>query len=115
MKLINTLLVAVISAGFVPMAVDGATLAATYEFTNTFNADQSGVAALLPTDPLGQSGFLVDTVFGLSDTVYHFVGNANPATQQSGLSLDTTGLVAPTNYSAELVFKFDSTNVWRRI
>ena len=115
MKNLNTLLTIAIAAWLLPDTADAATLAATYEFTNTFNADQGGVPAMTPTDPLGQNAFLVDTVFGQSDTVYRFVGNASPVTQQAGLSLNTTGLISPTNYSAELVFSFDATSGWRRI
>lgn len=88
---------------------------ATYTFNNSLAANQSGVASLTAVDPLGTSGFTTDTVFGNSRTVYHFDGNASPA-QQGGLNLDTTGLIAGNDYSAEIVFSLrDGNNAWRRI
>jgi len=92
-----------------------AALEATYQFNNNLNADQAGVPALTPTDPLGSNGFMTDTVFGQTRTVYRWVGNANPPSQQAGLSLNTTGLITPNNYSVVMVFSFDGTSGWRRI
>jgi hypothetical protein len=92
-----------------------ATLVATYEFTNTLAADQGGVASLVAVDPLAQAHFEMDTVFGQSDSVYRFSGNANPTNQQGGLTLATSGLLNPINYSVEMVFSFDSVNGYRRI
>lgn len=112
MKTIKTLLVITLTAWLLPNTSDAATLQATYEFTNTLSADQGGVQALTPTDPLGQNAFLVDTVFGLSDTVYRFSGTGP---QNAGLSLNTTGLITPNSYSAELVFSFDLTVGYRRV
>ncbi len=114
MKNFNVVLIITLAVGLLRAPADAATVSATFEFTNNFNAAEPGVAAMTPTDPLGQSGFLVDTVFGQSDTVYRFMGNATPAAQ-AGLSLNTTGLVSPTSYSAEMVFSFDGTSGWRRI
>jgi len=89
---------------------------ATYQFNNTLSAQQGGVPALVATDPLGLNGFGTDTVFGNSRTVYSFNGNNVPTNEQAGLTLDTTGLVSNTVYSAELVFKFtERDGAWRRI
>jgi hypothetical protein len=91
------------------------TVAATYLFGNTFSAVQPGAPALVPVDPQGTSLFETDTVFGQSRTVYHFIGNTTPA-QQAGLTLNTTGLVTPNNYSVELVTELsDRNNAYRRL
>lgn len=91
------------------------TPAATYMFNNTFAAVEAGKPALVPVDPQGTSVFENDTVFGQSRKVYHFIGTTTPA-NQSGLTLNTTGLVTPNNYSAELVFEFfDRANAYRRV
>jgi hypothetical protein len=93
-----------------------ATAVATYQFNNTFAADQPGAPALVPTDPLAASGFVADNVFGVNQQVWSFDGNAAPVDQQAGLTLDTTGLVAPTSYSVDMVFLFiERQNAWRRI
>src|SRR5207245_2509816 len=93
-----------------------ANLAATYFFNDTLAAQQGGVPALTATDPLGANAFLTDTVYGQSRRVYAFNGNASPPNQQAGLTLDTTSLITPTNYSVEMVFEFSGgTNAWRRI
>ena len=44
-------------------------------------------------------------MYGQTRNIYNFVGNTTPS-EQAGLTLDTTGLLAPDNYSAELVLKF---------
>ena len=89
---------------------------ATYSFNNTFSAQEPGVASLNEVNPLGTNGFLSDTVFGETRTVYQFNGNNYPATDQAGLSLDTTGLVKNNNYSVNMVFKFtQGDGAWRRI
>ncbi|MFT3879950.1 MAG: hypothetical protein QM703_09865 [Gemmatales bacterium] len=90
--------------------------AASYYFNNTLAAQEGGVPALVPTDPLGTNGYLLQSVFGQNRTVYAFNGNAIPNANQAGLTLNTTGLVDPINYSAELVFQFtERPNSWRRI
>ena len=104
-----------VACAFSFAVADAATLNATYEFTNILDADQSGVPALTATNPLGQNTFLTETVFGQMDTVYRFDGNASPATEQAGLSLNTTGLLTPNNYSVEMVFSFDPTANYRRV
>lgn len=108
-------LITAVACTFSFAVAHAATLNATYEFTNVLGADQSGVPALMAVNPLGLNGFLMDTVFGQQDTVYRFDGNASPATEQAGFSLNTTGLLTPNNYSVEMVFSFDGTTGYRRV
>ena len=85
-------------------------------FQNTLAADQSGGRAPPGADPLSQNSFQTATLYGQTRQVYEFSGNATPVTDQAGLSLDTTGLIAPNLYSVEIVFQFfDRDNAWRRI
>ena len=101
---------AVAAAAFAPEAV------ATYRFNNSFNADENGVPAIVPTTFLSTSAFIPDVVFGQQRPVWSFDGNAVPANQEAGLTLDTTDLVAPNEYSIELVFLFTQRQgQWRRI
>lgn len=88
---------------------------ASYLFQGTLAAEEAGKPALTAIDPLGKSGFQSVTINGQARQVYHFDGAASPATQQGGLSLNTTGLIAPNNYSIEMVFAFDQDTNWRRI
>ena len=115
MKLFLLPVITVATGLFTLAAADAATLKATYEFSNSLAADESGVAALSPVDPLALNGFLTEMVFDRMDTVYRFAGNNSPASQQAGLSLNTTGLVTPNSYSLEMVFSFDLTVGYRRI
>ncbi len=97
-------------------AAVAATIAATYEFNNNFNADQPGVVAATPVDPLGTSSFQSDVVLGQTRTVWAFNGNALPTSDQAGLTVDTTGLVNPEDYSVDMVFELsDRDGAWRRI
>ena len=93
----------------------GATLKATYSFTGNLNPDEAGVPALSPVDPLGQNGFITETVFGQTDSVYRFFGNASPTSQQAGFTLNVSGLITPNSYSVELIFTFDGLSGYRRI
>ncbi len=88
---------------------------ASYSFNDSLAADEYGAPSLSAVDPLGMNGFESATVFGQSRRVYSFDGNASPADQQAGLSLDTTGLISPNNYSIEMVFEFTEDPGWRRI
>jgi hypothetical protein len=88
---------------------------ATYIFNDTFAAQEGGVAALTPVDPLSTSGFGNSIVFGNNRTVYTFHGAASPPADQGGLQFNTTGLIAPDQYSVEMVFSFESASGWRRI
>jgi Concanavalin A-like lectin/glucanases superfamily len=93
-----------------------ATVVATYQFNNTFNADQVGAPAISPTDPLGASMFVTDVVLGSNRTVWAFDGTDFPPNLQAGLTIDTTGLVSPISYSVDMVFLFtEHQNNWRRI
>jgi hypothetical protein len=87
---------------------------ASYGFQNTFAADQGGVPALTAVDPLGTSTFVTDTLYGQTRQVYNFTGQTTPA-NQSGLTVNTTGLISPTVYSVAMVFEFDAAAGWRRI
>ena len=92
-----------------------ASVAATYEFDGGFAANQIGAPALTPIDPTGTSVFQTDTVFGAMRQVWSFNGTTDP-TQQSGFTLNTTGLIAPENYSIDMVCKFTlGNNAWRRL
>lgn len=90
---------------------------AQYDFNNTLASSVAGAPALTVTDPLGLSGFITDTVFGASKTVWSFQGQPTPLTDQAGLTLDTTGLLTSNDvYSIELVFQFtQGEGAWRRI
>ncbi|MBV9746833.1 MAG: PEP-CTERM sorting domain-containing protein [Acidobacteriia bacterium] len=92
---------------------------ATYDFQNTLSAEQGGgVPALIPTDPLGENGFVTDTVDGQTRKVYAFNGSGNPPSQQAGLSFDNSGGLLPSNsYSIQMVFEFldGNLNGWRRL
>lgn len=107
---------AVLGVGAIAASVGAATSVATYQFNDTLDADELGPPSLLAVDPLSQASFTDDIVFGVNRRVYEFGGNAFPASEQGGLSLDTTGLVAGNDYSVELVFKFfDGDSQYRRI
>ena len=86
----------------------------TYQFNNTFASDQTGQPALTANDPLGSNAFEDATVFGQMRRVYHTVGNGTPS-QQSGLTLDTTGLIPANNYSVVLVTQTIGASGWRRL
>jgi len=88
---------------------------ATYLFNDTFAAQQGGVAALTPVDPLSVSGFGNSIVFGNTRTVFTFNGNATPPSQQGGLLFDTTGLINSNLYSVEMVFSLENATGWRRV
>ena len=90
---------------------------AQYDFDGSLASSVAGAPALVAVDPLGESGFVTDTVNGSSRTVYNFQGANEPTNDQAGLSLDTTGLITdPGVYSLEMVFKFTQRDgAWRRI
>jgi hypothetical protein len=93
-----------------------AELRATYLFNNTLAAEEGGAPALGNVNPLGLNHFTTSNVFGQNRTVFDYQGNADPPSQQAGLSLNTTGLIPANNYSMEMVFKFrENPNAWRRI
>jgi len=88
---------------------------ASYTFNNTLNAVQAGVAPLIAVDPLGTSGFQTATVFGNSQTTYHFDGAAYLPIDQGGLAFDTTDLITSNNYSVEMVVELTGSSGWRRL
>jgi hypothetical protein len=90
---------------------------AQYDFNGTLASSVAGAPALGAVDPLGESGFVTDTVNGSPRTVYNFQGTNEPTNDQAGLTLDTTGLITdPGVYSLEMMFKFtERDNAWRRI
>lgn len=107
----------VIVAALFSLSVDAiASPAASWNFNNTLAADQAGVAALTAIDPLGQSGFMTDTVFGSTRTVYRFAGNQTPS-EQAGLYVNTNSLLTHGNaYSVDMTFQFEaSQSTWKNI
>lgn len=105
-------------AGFAAATLSGvadAAITADYRFDNTLASSVGGAPSLVVTDPLNQSGFATDTVFGASRTVFRFAGNSAPVTEQAGLTLDTTGLTNGSTYSVEMVVSFDGETGWRRL
>jgi hypothetical protein len=113
---VSLLVLALIAGEAMAAASVTATSVATYGFNDSFNADEAGVPAIVPTLSLSTSAFVPDVVFGQPRQVWSFDGNAVPANQQSGLTLDTTDLVVPNDYSIELVFLFSQRqDDWRRI
>jgi hypothetical protein len=97
------------AAGFaLASAAHSATPVATWHFDNSLAAAEAGVPALTAIDPLGRSGFVMDTVFGESRWVYRFDGNRTPA-EQAGLYVSTTALLDNNDaYSVDLVFQFEA-------
>lgn len=97
-------------------AAHAATPVATWNFANSLAAVETGAPALTAIDPLGRSGFIMDTVFGESRWVYRFDGDRTPA-QQAGLSVSTAGLLDSDDaYSVDLVFQFEADNTsWKNI
>lgn len=89
---------------------------ATYLFDGNLDAEESGVASLVAIDPLSLNYFRTENVFGVNRTVYRFDGSSS-ATQQAGLSLDTTGLLdGDDTYSVDITFRFDYNNsTWESI
>jgi hypothetical protein len=89
---------------------------AQYDFNNSLASSVAGAPSLGVVDPTGTSGFVTDTVNGVSQTVWNFNGD-NANADQGGLTLDTTGLLTSNSvYSLEMVFKFTQRDgAWRRI
>src|SRR5690242_10055736 len=109
-------LLAALSVGAAAQGVHAATAVATYQFNNSFAADQAGPPAMVAVDPLGTSIFQTDTVLGQSRTVWSFNGNNSPPSQQAGLTVNTTGLIPPQSYSVDMVLEFtQGANAWRRL
>ena len=93
-----------------------AVLRAEYRFGGNLLSSTPGASALVAVNSLGLSGFNSDVVNGRTQTVYSWNGNGSPATEQAGLTLDTTGLVPTNSYSVEMVFKLTQRDLqWRRL
>jgi len=90
---------------------------ATWNFNGTLAAAEAGAPALTAINPLGSNAFVTDMVFGVSQTVYQFNGNASPASQQAGLSVSTLGLLSAADaYTVDMIFKFNADNhTWKSI
>ncbi len=82
---------------------------ATWNFNNNFHPEEIGAPDMTPIDPLGLNGFMTDTVFGVSETVYRFDGTQLPPTNQAGLSVSTIGLLdMDDSCSIEMLFMFEA-------
>ena len=100
-------------------SAQAATLAASYSFQQTLQANEALAPALMAINPLGQNTFETATVNGQSQTVYHWVGNGGSSGLQAGLTLDATGLVPYNDYSVAMKVEFLSRapfgGGWRRL
>lgn len=95
---------------------EGAVLKAEYRFNGDLQSSIAGAPALVPVDPLGTNVFKTDIVGGISKSVYAWNGNMTPVSEQSGFTLDTTGLVATNSYSVQMVFQLTQRpSAWRRL
>ncbi|MDD5295342.1 MAG: PEP-CTERM sorting domain-containing protein [Rhodocyclaceae bacterium] len=99
-RLRSRLTLALIST-FAAGLASASTLQGEYLFNNSFASTLAGAPALVAVDPLGTNGFMSDTVFGQSRTVYASNGTG---ASNAGLTLNTTGLVSNTSYSVEMLF-----------
>ncbi|MCX5689366.1 MAG: PEP-CTERM sorting domain-containing protein [Planctomycetota bacterium] len=89
---------------------------ASYLFDGSLAPEQAGVPALERIDPMGTSGFVSDTVFGQTRSVYWVRGINSPPTSQGGLRVPASLLLPSASYSVEMVFLFtDRAGAWRRI
>ncbi len=114
----HTLVVAAL-IGSASASTHAATLAASYSFQQTLQANEALAPALTAINPLGQNTFETAIVNGQSQTVYHWVGNGQASDQQAGLTLDTTGLVPYNDYAValkiELLSQASFGGGWRRL
>jgi len=96
-----------------------ATLAASFSFQQTLQANEALAPALTAIDPLAQNTFESAVVNGQSQTVYHWVGNGQASGLQAGLTLNATGLVPYNDYSVAMKIEFLSQAAfgggWRRL
>ncbi len=94
-------------------------LVAEYTFNDTLAASFGSAPALVSIDPQGQNTFETAVVNGQTQRVFHWVGDGSSPALNAGFRLNTTGLVAPNNYSVEMVFEFLEPAAfgkgWRRI
>lgn len=89
---------------------------ASYQFNNNLNAVETGVPALTAIDPLNQSQFITDTVFGESRPVYEFKGNIK-SIENAGLSFPSLNLLNKDDaFSIEMIFQFtENQSTWENI
>jgi len=115
----NTLLLAAsLGMALTSLSARAQTLIGDYTFDNTLNNNITGsgaAPALTATDPQGTSDFGTATVFGTTHAVYNFNGNAVPVDQQAGLTVNTTGVITPNNYSVQIVASLNDIGGWRRL
>lgn len=102
------------------LAATAATPVASYRFNGSLAADQTGAPALLAIDPQGKNAFETATVNGVSQTVYHWIGDGASSSTQAGLTLNTAGLLTDNAaYTVALTFEFATTaqtgGGWRRL
>jgi len=115
---LKTAFIGLLSLGVV-LPATAQTPVATYQFNNNLLADQLGVTALTAVNPAATNGFVSDTPFGVSRTVYRFAGDqaaaASTAALEGGLQLNTTGLIPSNSYSVEMVLSLDQVAGYRRL
>ena len=87
-------------------AVGAQTLKADYQFQNNLNSSVSGAPAMV--NVTGQGTFQADTVDGYARQTFRFPAG-------SGLSVNTTGLISNSAYTAVILFRFDNVAGRRRI
>ena len=102
------------------LAATAATPVASYHFNGSLAADQAGAPALLAIDPQAKNVFEAATVNGVSQTVYHWIGDGASSSTQAGLTLNTAGLLTDNAaYTVAMTFAFDTTaqtgGGWRRL
>ncbi len=83
-------------------------IVADYQFGNSFSSSVVGAPVLEELTAGGAGSFVTDNVAGQSRTAFRF--NAD-----SGLRVDTTGLLSNTEYSVGMLFEFDAVSGYRRI
>ena len=87
-----------------------------YLFQGNLNPQRVGSAILTATNPSGNSGFVTDTVFGQSRTVYAVAGAPSPLSAQGGLTYQAKDKVPRDSYSMEFIVAFSAGSTgWRRI
>jgi Concanavalin A-like lectin/glucanases superfamily len=116
-KLASLGAVLALSMTYQSAAKAAAVLEAEYLFNNSLASDVAGAPNLTVVDPQNASGFVTDTVFGVSQTVYNFQSSSNAPDQQAGLVYtNTAGLIPSNNYSVQMTFKLTQRNgQWRRL
>jgi len=110
MKLQHLALCGVLACAGLTQAADEK---AAYDFGHTLSSSIAGAPDLVAVDGINQNQYEDTTVFGAAHTVYASYGTAG--TQNSGVTLDTTGLVDPHSYSLEMVVSLNDVDGWRKL